>query len=87
MSPARTGVDYEVFRQLAPEAYSTLLALGKAVDDARGVTGEAHEAVRRYLTETELVFRTLALGTINNWNRLGVALRFAPPILRQAGAA
>ena len=54
---------------------------------AQGASDEAYEAVRRHFTETELVFLTLTIGTINNWNRLGVALRFAPPIPRQVGAA
>ena len=159
MSSAHTRVDYEVFRKLAPEAYSALLALGKAVEDsgldkgltelvkirasqingcafcaqfhltiarqagvdpvkldlvavwrdagifserecaalawaevltdlaAKGAPDETYATVRRHFTETEAVFLTLAIGTINNWNRIGVALRFSPPIPRRAGAA
>ena len=51
-----------------------------------GASDEAYAAVRHQFTETEVVFLTLAIGTINNSNRLGVALRFAPPIPRQVAA-
>jgi AhpD family alkylhydroperoxidase len=156
---AHTRLDYETFRKLAPQVYSALLALGKAVDDSgldkdltelvklrasqingcafcvqihlntarkigverakldlvatwqdagvfsekecaalawtesltelrvQGASDEAYAAVRHHFTETEVAFLTIAIGTINNWNRLGVALRFAPPIPQQAGAA
>jgi len=53
---------------------------------ARGASDEAYAAVRNHFTETEVVYLTLAIGTINNWNRLGVALRFAPPIPREVHA-
>jgi AhpD family alkylhydroperoxidase len=156
---AHTRLDYETFRKLAPQAYSALLALGKAVDESgldkgltelvklrasqingcafcvqihlntarkigvdrakldlvatwkdagifsekecaalawtesltglpvHGAPDEAYTAVRQHFTETEMLFLTIAIGTINNWNRLGVALRFAPPIPQQVGAA
>lgn len=45
-----------------------------------GAPDDAYAAVRAYFTEAETVFLTIAIGTINNWNRIGVALRFAPPI-------
>jgi AhpD family alkylhydroperoxidase len=53
---------------------------------AQGASDEAHADVREHFTESEVVFLTLAIGTINNWNRLGVALRFAPPIPPVAAA-
>ncbi len=46
----------------------------------QGASDEAYEALREHFTETEAVFLTVAIGTINNWNRLGVALRFSPPL-------
>ena len=52
-----------------------------------GAPDAAYAAARAQFTETEIVFLTLTIGTINNWNRLGVALRFAPPIPREAAAA
>lgn len=41
-----------------------------------------YAAVREQFSEAETVFLTLAIGTINAWNRLGVGLRFPPPIPR-----
>ena len=46
----------------------------------QGAPDDAYSALRAEFTETEAVFLTVAIGTINNWNRLGVALRFAPPL-------
>ena len=31
------------------------------------------------------MYLTVAIGTINQWNRIAAALRFAPPIPRRAG--
>ncbi|MDE2427852.1 MAG: carboxymuconolactone decarboxylase family protein [Burkholderiales bacterium] len=146
-------ISYETFTKTAPAAYSALLALGKAVDDAGlekaltelikvrasqindcafclqyhlniarklGVPAEkldlvatwqeagvytdrelaalkwtealckmplngspedaVYEAVRTQFSETELVFLTVSVATINQWNRIAGALRFAPPI-------
>jgi AhpD family alkylhydroperoxidase len=47
----------------------------------------SYDAVRRHFTETELVLLTVAIAAINSWNRIGVGLKFAPPIPRQLGAA
>jgi AhpD family alkylhydroperoxidase len=52
-----------------------------------GAPDQAYAALRRHFTETEAVFLTVAIGTINNWNRLGVALRFSPPPSRAAVSA
>ena len=41
----------------------------------RSVPDEAYEAVRRYFNESELVFLSTAIATINAWNRLGAAFR------------
>jgi len=48
-----------------------------------GVSDEAFAAVGRHFSETEIAFLTVAVGTINLWNRIGVAFRFAPPVPRR----
>ena len=45
-----------------------------------GVPDDAYDAVRKHFSESEVVFRSTAIATINAWNRLGAAFRFAPPI-------
>jgi len=52
-----------------------------------GVSDAAYAAVRRQFSESEVVFLTVAIGAINTWNRLAVALRFTPQIPRQATGA
>ena len=42
------------------------------------VPDQVYEAVRREFTDTELAYLTLAIATINAWNRLNVALRNVP---------
>jgi AhpD family alkylhydroperoxidase len=39
---------------------------------------EAYAELREHFTETEAMFLTVAIGTINQWNRIAVALRFPP---------
>lgn len=53
----------------------------------RRVSDEAHEAVRRHFSEEEVTFLTVSIATINAWNRLGAAFRFAPPIQKRSAAA
>jgi AhpD family alkylhydroperoxidase len=53
----------------------------------RSVPDEAYEAVRRHFSEAEVIFLSVAIGTINAWNRLGAAFRFAPPIPKKVAAA
>ncbi len=48
------------------------------------VSDEAYDAVRRHFSEGETIFLSTAVATINAWNRLGAAFRFAPPIQRKA---
>jgi len=55
--------------------------------DGRSVSNAAYEAARRHFDESELVFLSTAVATINAWNRLGAAFRFAPPIAKKAAAA
>ena len=51
------------------------------------IPDEAYAAVRQHFNEEEVVFLSVSIATINAWNRLGAAFRFAPPILRRVGAA
>ena len=53
----------------------------------RSVSDEAYDAVRRHFSEEQVIFLSVAIGTINAWNRLGAAFRFAPPIPRRVAAA
>ena len=53
----------------------------------RGVSDQAYDAVRRHFSEAEVIFLSVAIGTINAWNRLGAAFRFAPPIQKKVAAA
>ena len=53
----------------------------------RSVSNDAYEAVRRHFSEEEVAFLSVAIATINAWNRLGAAFRFAPPIQKPARAA
>jgi AhpD family alkylhydroperoxidase len=46
---------------------------------------EAYAALLRQFSPTEAMFLTVAIGTINQWNRIAVALRF-PPVARAASA-
>ena len=50
-----------------------------------GAADEAYAALLAHFSPMEAMFLTVAIGTINNWNRLGVALRFAPLALRAPG--
>ena len=63
-------------RECAALAWAETLTrlLGRSVPDA------AYETVRRYFSEEEVTFLSVSIATINAWNRLGTAFRFAPPI-------
>jgi AhpD family alkylhydroperoxidase len=51
--------------------------------DGRSVPDEAYESVRNF-SEAEAIAFSVAVANINAWNRLGAALRFAPPIPKKA---
>jgi alkylhydroperoxidase family enzyme len=56
------------------------------IDLAPGAASdEDYAALLRAFTESEAMFLNVAIATINAWNRLGVALRFAPLALRASG--
>lgn len=43
-------------------------------------------ALRETFDEQEAALLTVTVGTINNWNRIAIGLRFAPPIVRKDAA-
>jgi len=48
-------------------------------DLAKGhVSDEAYEAARGQFSESELTNLTLAVATMNLWNRIGIACRMVP---------
>ena len=47
---------------------------------SEGVPDDLWAAVRAVFSEAEAAFLTAAVANINAWNRIGVALRFSPPI-------
>ena len=53
----------------------------------RSVSNEAYEAVRRHFSEEEVALLSVSIATINAWNRLGAAFRFAPPIQKAVRTA
>jgi len=53
----------------------------------QNIPDSAYDAVRQHFSEEEVVFLSVAVATINAWNRLGAAFRFAPPILKRVAAA
>jgi AhpD family alkylhydroperoxidase len=49
---------------------------------AESTSDQAYTALLRQFSATEAMFLTVAIGTINQWNRIAVALRFPPPVAR-----
>ncbi|HEY6413263.1 MAG TPA: carboxymuconolactone decarboxylase family protein [Edaphobacter sp.] len=48
-----------------------------------GVGDEAYAAVKVEFGESELIFLTAAIASINAWNRIAMAYRFTPPIAQE----
>lgn len=63
-------------REMAALAWTEALT---ALDHA-SVGDQDYAALLTQFTESEAVQLTVAVATINQWNRIGVALRFAPPL-------
>lgn len=63
-----------------------LTTLARAAD--HGVEDHAYEAVRQHFSRTEVAFLTAAIANIQAWNRIAIAMRFAPqvPAAAPAGA-
>ena len=52
---------------------------------APGAASDAdYSVLLRCFSESEAMYLTVAIAAINAWNRIGVALRFAPPIPTRA---
>ena len=64
------------------------LAWAEALTQLAGhsVSDAAYDSVRKHFSESEIVFLSTSIATINAWNRLGAAFRFAPPIPRTLAA-
>ncbi|MFG1417885.1 carboxymuconolactone decarboxylase family protein [Xanthobacter sp. V0B-10] len=62
-------------RERAALAYAEALTVleGEVASD------DAWAALREEFSENEALHLTVAIATINAWNRIGIALRFAPP--------
>ena len=52
-----------------------------------GVADEDFAAARKVFDESELVFLTAAVASINAWNRIAMAFRFSPPIPQENASA
>jgi AhpD family alkylhydroperoxidase len=66
---------------LFSEAECAALAFTEALTHLpNGVSDSLYTTMRTHFSQTEIIALTIAIGLINNWNRIGVALRFAPPI-------
>jgi AhpD family alkylhydroperoxidase len=52
-----------------------------------GVADEDFAAARNEFDESELVFLTAAIASINAWNRIAMAFRFLPPIPQETVSA
>jgi len=63
-------------REAAALAWTEALTLSPG----HNATDEAYAALLTQFTEQEAIFLTAAIGLINAWNRIGVGLRFAPPV-------
>jgi AhpD family alkylhydroperoxidase len=74
-----------VFSAREAAALAWTETLTRMTDEAG--TDEAYDALRCQFTENEALFLTVAVSTINQWNRIGVALRFPPMLARNAPAS
>jgi AhpD family alkylhydroperoxidase len=52
-----------------------------------GVSDEVYAEARKEFSETELIYLTSAIGSINTWNRFGAAYRWTPPARQPARVA
>jgi AhpD family alkylhydroperoxidase len=52
-----------------------------------GVSDEVYAEAQREFSQTELLYLTSAVASINVWNRFGAAYRWTPPVRQSARAA
>jgi len=80
----------------APGAHAGLTALAVAVHESAlerslndlspsGALNKAHAALADHFSGSEAMLPSVPIAAINGWNRLGRALRFAPPPFRAQG--
>ena len=81
--PAWRETPYYTDRERAALAWAEVVTL---VADGR-VPQRDYEDVRPYFSERELSDLTLAIASINAWNRLSIAARLTPGTYQPAGAA
>ncbi len=73
-----------------PDLYSererTALAYTEALTSAlhKGIDDALRAQVEQHFPGPQLAFLTAAIANINAWNRIAIALRFAPPIPQRA---
>lgn len=48
------------------------------------VPDSAYDAVKAQFSDLEVVVLTVAVGTINLWNQVGISMRMAPPTRTEA---
>lgn len=67
------------------------LAWTEALTELNGeeARAAAATALPEHFTQVEILFLTITIGTINQWNRIAIGLSFPPPIPKRppAGAA
>lgn len=52
-----------------------------------GVSDEVYAELQEQFSESEITFLTVAVSSINAWNRIAGALRFAPPVPAEHSAS
>jgi AhpD family alkylhydroperoxidase len=67
-----------VFAEREKAALAWTESLTRMAPDA--ASDADYAALLRHFSPSEALNLTVAIGTINQWNRIAVALRFAPPI-------
>ncbi len=67
-------------REMAALAWAEALT----EEAAEGASDAAYAELLRHFSQSEAMFLTVAVGTINQWNRIAGALRFAPPLAATA---
>jgi AhpD family alkylhydroperoxidase len=64
------------------------LAWTEALTDVSrtGAPDDAYAALREHFSEADIAHLTVAVATINAWNRIAISLRFAPQTARSGAA-
>jgi AhpD family alkylhydroperoxidase len=72
---------------LFSESEAAALAWTEALTDVahKGASQAEYVELLKHFDQAQVAFLTATIGLINNWNRIGVAFGFAPPIPRRTG--